>query len=67
MVDQFVSGINTQAGQGRTLEGSAQKLPVAFAAAQVAGHTLARGDLGVLNEQVDQFIGTETTPKPQQH
>ena len=42
-------------------------LPVAFAAAQVAGHTLAGGDLNVLHAQVDQLVGAESPPKPQQH
>ena len=56
-----------QSGQGRAFENAALQLPVAFAAAQVAGHALARRDFGVLHAQVDQFVGAKAAPEPQQH
>ncbi|MCY1171176.1 hypothetical protein D9M73_112790 [compost metagenome] len=66
--DPGVEGLHcAQAGQCRALEGPALQLPVAFAAAQVAGHALAGGDVGVFDAQVDQFVGAKAAPKPQQY
>ena len=59
-------GHGAQTGQSRAFEDPALLLPVAFAAAQVAGQALAGLDLDVFDAQVDQLIRAKATLEPQQ-